>query len=108
MTRLDAFVASGSTYSYLSGTGFYNVAVGFATVNAMAGSGQSIAYFLDSAGTDTFCGADSYSYLSGNGYFDVASGFAMVYGQTFVGGTDFAYNYAPWRNVLGGSWVRLA
>jgi len=37
----------------------------------------------------------------------VAEGFALVFGQSFQGGMDFAYNRDPSHNVLGGNWILL-
>jgi hypothetical protein len=104
---LDSFVASGSAYSYLSGTGsngntFFNEAVGFAVAYGIATHGNAIAYMIDSPYNDVFAGYASYSYLSGPGVFNVAEGFSLVYGQSFVGGYDFAYNFDPSHNVLTG------
>ena len=35
-------------------------------------------------------------------HLSVAEGFALVYGESFVGGTDYAYNYSPSHNILAG------
>jgi hypothetical protein len=40
--------------------------------------------------------------------FNVAERFLLVYAQSFVGGTDYAYDYAATRNILGRNWIRLA
>jgi hypothetical protein len=34
--------------------------------------------------------------------YDSAQGFAMVYAYSFVGGTDYAYNYDPQHNHTSG------
>ena len=108
---LDAFVASGNAFSYMSGTdangnSFFNEAVGYNVSYGIATHGNAIAYLIDSPGNDVFVGCATYSYLSGNdelgGVFNVAEGFGTVYGQSFVGGADYAYNYAPGHNVLSG------
>ena len=39
--------------------------------------------------------------------FNVAEGFALVYAQSFVGGTDYAYNYALGHNILNSRWILL-
>jgi hypothetical protein len=108
---LDAFVASSHAYSYLSGTdsndqSFFNEAVGYAASYGISTHGNAIAYLLDSPGNDAFVGSSTYSYLSGPGSFNVAEAFAMVYAESFVGGTDYAYNYDPTRNILAG-FIRL-
>ncbi len=54
-------------------------------------------------------GAFSYMYATdGTGRFtefDSADAFAIVFAQSFVGGTDFATNYDPTHNILGGRWI---
>jgi hypothetical protein len=112
---MDSFVASGNTFSYMSGTdngqSFFNEAVGFQVTYAVATHGQSYAYLLDSPGNDVFVGYAPYSYMSGSddtgALFNVAEGFALVYGESFVGGTDFAYNYSPSHNILNSRWILL-
>src|SRR5205823_1892952 len=112
---LDAFVDSGNAFSYMSGSdagqSFYNVAVGFGVSYGIATHDQSFAYLIDSPGNDVFVGYASYSYLSGNdsngSLFNVAEGFRLVFGQSFVGGADLAYNFASFVNVLGGPWDLL-
>jgi hypothetical protein len=109
---LDAFVASGSAYSYMSGTdqsgnSFFNVAVGFPVTYGISTHGNAIAYMLDSPNNDVFYGATTYSYMSGPGFFNVAETFALVYGESFVGGTDYAYNYDPTHNILISRWILL-
>jgi hypothetical protein len=114
---MDSFVASGDAYSYMSGTdnsqSFFNEAVGFSVVYAIATHGQSIAYLLDSPGNDVFAGYAAYSYMSGNdpntgrSFLNVAEGFALVYAESFNGGTDYAYNYAPSHNILNNHWILL-
>jgi hypothetical protein len=116
---LDAYVSSGSAYSYMSGTDangnalFFNEAVGFTINYAVATHGNAIAYMLDSPGNDVYVGSTSYSYMysdNPNGSlaeFDLAQGFQQVYAQSFVGGLDFAYNYDPHHNFLGGNWIVL-
>jgi hypothetical protein len=39
--------------------------------------------------------------------FNVAEGFMLVYAESFVGGADYAYNYDPNHNILGGAWIML-
>jgi hypothetical protein len=112
---LDAFVSSGKAFSYMSGTDssgskavpFFNVSVGFAVTYGISTHGNSIAYMLDSPGNDTFYGATTYSYMSGPGFFNVAEAFALVYAESFVGGTDYAYNYDPNNNILSSRWILL-
>ena len=113
---LDAFVASGNAYSYMSGSDtngntFFNEAVGFQVTYGIATHGNAIAYMLDSPGNDTFFGTATYSYMSGSdstgSLFNVAEGFALIYAESFVGGTDFAYNYDPNHNILNSRWILL-
>jgi hypothetical protein len=112
---LDAFVSSGYAYSYMSGTdagqSFFNEAVGFQVTYAIATHGQSYAYLIDSPGNDVFVGYARYSYLSGGdalaNCFNVAEGFVLVFGESFVGGTDYAYNYDPSHNILNSRWILL-
>jgi hypothetical protein len=112
---LDAFVASGNAFSYMSGTdagqSFFNVAVGFQVVYGIATHGQSYAYLIDSPGNDVFVGYAPYSYMSGTdstgSLVNVAEGFLLVYAQSFVDGTDYAYNYDPSHNILNSRWILL-
>lgn len=106
------FVASGDAYSYMSGNVFFNVAMGFHTTYAYATAGNGdVAYFYDSPGSDTFVGNATTSYLSGTSpgikYFDVAQGFSHVYADSFVGGTDFAYNFDPSVNTVSGNFILI-
>jgi hypothetical protein len=115
---VDAFVSSGSAYSYLSGSdannhAFFNEAVGFTVNYAVATHGNAVAYLIDSPRNDVFAGQTSYSYLYSDkadgslALFNLAQGFQKVYAQSFNGGTDFAYNYDANRNVLSGAWILL-
>jgi hypothetical protein len=112
---MDSFVASGNAYSYMSGTdngqSFFNEAVGFQVTYTIATHNQSYAYLIDSPGNDVFVGYAPYSYMSGSdntgSLFNVAEGFLIVYGESFNGGTDYAYNYDPQHNILGGNWILL-
>jgi hypothetical protein len=112
---LDAFVSSGNAYSYLSGTDngqvFFNEAVGFATTYALATHGLSIAYFIDSPGTNVFYGSAPFSYLSGTSsaqaFFDEAQGFTLVHATFSQGGTNFAYNDDSGLNLLSGTFTFL-
>jgi hypothetical protein len=110
------FVASGNSYSYMSGTEngtpFFNVAMGFDTVYAYATPGnRDVAYFYDTPANDTFVGTATYSYMSGNPnghpYFDEAQNFGIVFAESFVGGLDFAYNYDTAVNVVIGKFVSI-
>ena len=115
---VDAFVSSGNLYSYLSGNdannhAFFNEAVGFTVNYAVATHGNALAYLIDSPHNDVFVGRTSYSYLYNDNadgslaLFNLAQGFQKVYAQSFVGGTDFAYNFDANQNVLGGAWIVL-
>jgi hypothetical protein len=115
---LDAFVSSGSLYSYLSGSdtnnqAFFNEAVGFMDNYGVATHGNALAYLIDSPHNDVFVGRTSYSYLYNDNadgtlaLFNLAQGFQKVYAQSFNGGTDFAYNFDINQNVLGGNWILL-
>jgi hypothetical protein len=44
---------------------------------------------------------------NGQSYFNAAPGFALVFAQSFNGGTDYAYNFDPQHNILGGNWILL-
>jgi hypothetical protein len=113
----DVFVASGNAYSYMSGLlpsedlsapdRFFHAAVGFPTSYAYSRSGTDVAYFLDSVGNDAFYSSLPYAYMSGNGYFNIGVGFSLVFGQSFVGGLDFAYNFAPGKTILAGFGPRV-
>jgi hypothetical protein len=111
-----AFVTSGNSYSYMSGTengtAFFNVAMGFNTVYGYATPGNGdIAYFYDTPANDTFVGTATYSYMSGkpNGftYFDEAQNFSTVYAESFEGGLDFSYNYDTAVNIIVGDFVAI-
>jgi hypothetical protein len=119
-----SFVSSGSAYSYTSGTddgyrSFFDVAVGFKFNYGIASGTTAIAYIIDSPGDDVFSGnadyfgslSSSYLYSTDSAgdltLFNEAVGFNTVYAQSFVGGTDFAYNNAPSHNILGGAWILL-
>ena len=114
---LDSFVASGNAYSYMSGSvasgnTFFNEAIGFQVTYGISTHGHAIAYLIDSPGNDTFVGNTTVSYLSGSdsagAVFNVAEGFALVYAESIMGGTDFAYNRDPSHNILSGRWIVLA
>jgi hypothetical protein len=112
---MDSFVAAGNAYSYMSGTdnghAFFNEAVDFQVTYAIATHVQSYPYLIDSPGNDVFVGYAPYSYLSGSdnagSLFNVAEGFVLVYAESFVGGTDYAYNYSPSHNILNSRWILL-
>jgi hypothetical protein len=122
----SAFVVSGVAFSYMSCTdqnpnashatqAYFNVGVGFSVNTGVSKNpGHDYAYVIDSPGNDTFVGGNAYSYMyiqNPGGRFpelDTAYAFALVYGETFVGDTDYAYNNAPQHNILGGSWIGLA
>jgi hypothetical protein len=36
-----------------------------------------------------------------------SDGFALDYRESFVGGQDFAYNYDPSHNIMGGKFILL-
>jgi hypothetical protein len=95
----DLFAAT-PTFSYLSGGGFLDVAIGYHNVYATSSHGGSdTAYFYDSPGNDTFVGTSGYSYLSGTGFVNDAIGFKAVSAYATAGGSDTAYLYdAPGSN----------
>ena len=114
----SALVMSGTAYSFMLGTdngqSFFNEAVGFTFNEGIAQhAGQDTAYFYDSPGIDVFAGATSASYMYSDNpdgslaEYDLAQGFAQVYAYSFVGGTDYAYNYDPAHNHTSG-FFRLA
>ncbi|MGH7201781.1 MAG: hypothetical protein ACREJB_14325, partial [Planctomycetaceae bacterium] len=107
----DSFVASGTAYSYMSGNmagqSFFNVGVGFAVnYGYSTEGGADYAYFLDSPNNDTFYSQDDasgdYAYMSGSRFFSLGQQFERISGQSFVGGSDTAYNYAPHKTALTG------
>ena len=116
----SAYVVSGTAFSYMSSTdqnpdaahatqSFFNVGVGFGLNTGVSNNpGKDFAYIIDSPGNDTFVGGDAYSYMyssAANGSyteFDTAYAFAVVYGESFVGGTDTATNSDPSKNILVG------
>ena len=65
-------------------------------------------HVIDSPGDDTFVGGTPYSYMYstdivGNfNEFNTAYGFALVFGESFVGGTDTAINNDPTKNIVSG------
>src|SRR5262249_60528019 len=64
----DVFRAT-PTYSFLAGSGFLNLALGFANVNAFAGAGGSdTADLYDSPADDTFTGQGSNGERTGPGH----------------------------------------
>ncbi|NLS97872.1 MAG: hypothetical protein GXX96_37500, partial [Planctomycetaceae bacterium] len=89
-----------STESWLSGTGFCNVAWGFDRVDAYANAGgNDRARLYDSAGDDSFYGKATESWLSGDGFSNVAWGFDRVDGYA-SGGYDQAKFYDSAGNDL--------
>jgi hypothetical protein len=109
----SALVMSGTAYSFMLGTdngqSFFNEAVGFHTNYGIAHhAGQDTAFFYDSPNSDVFSGTAGGSYMYSDNpdgtfaEFDEATGFAQVYAYSFVGGTDYAYNYDPAHNHVTG------
>src|SRR5581483_6227707 len=63
-------------YSIMSGTGYYNEAIGIGTVMATSSNGGADqANFYDTAGSDVFDATDDHSSLSGGGFLNQANGF---------------------------------
>jgi hypothetical protein len=85
-TASDDFVAK-PALAYLTGSGFYGQANGFATVVGVSGG---TAYLYDSAGNDVFVGTPTYAYLTGPGSFNEAAGFKTVLAYSTAGGSDTA------------------
>ena len=53
-------------------------------------------------------GHNAYIYDPNTGsVFNVAEAFSLVYSESFVGGTDFAYNHDPIHNILNSRWILL-
>jgi uncharacterized repeat protein (TIGR01451 family) len=113
----SALVMSGTAYSYMTGTNhglsFFNEAVGFKTTIGIAQHpGQDTAYFFDSPRDDVFAGYSAYSYMYSTNAdgslaeYNAAIGFWQVYASSFVGGTDYAYNYDP-NHVHTNGFIRL-
>ena len=112
-TGPSTFISSGVAYSLMQGTdhgqSFYNLAVGVTYNYGIARhKAQDIAIFYDSPMTDVFAGTTQYSYMYANdanggfAMFNAAQGFGKVYAYSFVGGTDYYYNYDSAINfVLG-------
>jgi hypothetical protein len=120
----STYTVSGSAYSIMSGTdqglAFFNEAVGFKTNLGLAfHPRQDIAIFYDSPGNDVFFSSSDLSYLYSDNpdgslaYYDAAfggmnaagqagPGFNQVYAYSFVGGTDYAYNFDPQHNHTSG------
>jgi hypothetical protein len=98
---------SGVAYSYMTGSdagaNFFNEGVGFKNNYAVAKHpGQDTAYFFDSPANDVFVGNTGTSYMystdsAGNftEFDEVMGSFATIIAESFVGGTDFAYNHDP-------------
>jgi hypothetical protein len=111
------YIASGISYSSMAGTAFgqtfFNEAVGF-TMNAGFAENSPVdtAIYYDSIYNDTFVGFSSYSYMQSNAAggalteLDSAQGFTQTYAYSFVGGTDYSYNYDPQHNHTSGFIVR--
>jgi hypothetical protein len=80
-----------STYSYLTGSGYLNVAVGFKVVAAYAtGAGSDVAYLFDSPGNDVFGGSGTAATMyTPYGQYG-AYGFAKVDIYSTQGGYDQA------------------
>jgi hypothetical protein len=123
MNAGSAFVVSGTSYSYMSGTqtnpensnatdAFFNVAAGFLVNTGVSNNpGKDIAYIIDSPLNDTYVGNAGYSYMfaangaGGFNEFDAAYAFAIYYAQSFVGGTDTANKNSPANNLFSSKWV---
>lgn len=88
----DAFVAS-PTQAALSGEGFYNRAVAFSHVRAIASAGNDVARLFGSDGDDTFVAAPIYAQLFGDGFGYRVDGFQAVWAYAGAGGTDVARLY---------------
>jgi hypothetical protein len=101
-TGADVFVGT-PTLSYLSGSGFVNLVLGFAEVHAFASGGADVAFLYDSAGNDVFRGTPTYSFLQGDGFLNLASGFGQVNAYAGAGGSDLADLYdAPGNDLFSG------
>jgi len=108
----SALVISGVAYSFMQGTdggqSFFNEAAGFRFNYGIARHMGDVAYFYDSPGNDVFVGGAGGSYMyaanpNGTlGEFDWAQGFGLIFAESFVGGTDYAYDYDPAHNILAG------
>jgi hypothetical protein len=88
----NTFVST-PNYSYMTGSGYYNEAFGFAgVVGFSSATSTDTAYFYDQAGaTNTFVGGPMESTLSGTGYTNSAYGFANVMAFAGAGSTDKAW-----------------
>ncbi len=96
------------TYTSLSGTagsGYYDMAAGFATVTAISlGNATDIARLHDSAGSDTFTASPATATVAatatliGSGFAETANSFTNVYAYGGSGGTDVANLYGSSGN----------
>ena len=101
----NTFVST-PTYSYMTGSGYYNEAFGFAGVVGFSSSTSTdTAYLYDQAGAvNTFAGGTMESTLSGTGYANSAYGFANVMVFAGTGSTDSAWILdSAGSNVFDGS-----
>jgi hypothetical protein len=109
----SSYLASGTAYSSMTGTdggaSFFNEGIGFTTNFGIAQHpGQDTATFYDSPNNDVFVGntTSSYMYSSSDGVnlteYDYVQGFSQVSASSFVGGTDYAYDYDPSVNQVSG------
>jgi len=111
---MDSFVASGNTFSYMSGTdngqSFFNEAVGFQVTYAIATHGQSYAYLLDSPGNDVFVGYAPYSYMSGSddtGASQRRRGLRAGLRRVVRGRHGFRLQLFASHNILNSRWILL-
>jgi subtilisin family serine protease len=94
-TTGDEQLMAASSYTQMDGSGFRFTANSFASVAAYASSGNDIATFYDSAGSDRFYSTDTYGLMRGpsDNFYNYAEGFDANYAYSQNGGTDYAYFY---------------
>ena len=87
----NTFVAT-PTYSYMTGSGYFNEAFGFAnTIGFSSATSTDTAYLYDQAGAaNTFVEEQAESTLSGTGYTNSAYGFANVMAFASTSSSDNA------------------
>ena len=99
-----------TTASTLSGAEFFNVAVGFATVNAFGNGGDDTASIFDSNGDDSLFATDERLVLNGEeDGVDVSQfllGFDTVFANGFNGGTNnFNASDVDYDLFRNGIWI---
>ncbi|HEV3416549.1 MAG TPA: alkaline phosphatase family protein, partial [Pirellulales bacterium] len=90
-----SFVSS-PTYSYVSGSGFFDMAANFGSLYGYAGGNSDVASLYSAAG-DSFVATGTYAYTADpiqQEFFNAAVGFHSLYAYGSASGTDTAYLYS--------------